>query len=952
MRIPVCSTQATRGLRGLVACIVCCGFSGAVLALPGTEETAPRAPAGLLEFEKDILPIFRENCLRCHGEKKQKGGLDLRTPAGILRGGESGEVIIAGKPGESRLLELLSKGEMPPGKKTRLDPAKQDIIRSWIAGGARSLQHPGGVERKVTGHDITPLLLLRCTVCHGARKREAGLDLRTRESMLKGGKSGPAMVPGKPGESLMIKKIRAGAMPPARKLVVVSVKFMRPNELALLEKWIAAGAPETEERPAPPEAAPADEEERRSWSLQPLKKILVPEPREKDRVRNPVDAFIQDRLEKEELGLAPEAERLALLRRASFDLLGLPPDPGDIETWLADDKPGAWERLVDRLLESPRYGERWGRHWLDVAGYSDSEGGQHADRIRPQNWRYRDYVIRSFNADKPYDRFLLEQLAGDELADYRDTEGIEEEVYSNLVATAFLRQSVDGTYANITNFVPDRLEVIDDAIETIGSSLLGLTLHCARCHSHKFDPIPQGDYYRLAAVFKGALDEHDWLKPDGDAGSGRYLPFISKIMLARWKEKNTSIDTQARKLREELEEKRKKRAAELGVPPAELEKKDGEFKKTAEAESKRIKALDDSKLPKPLVRALWDRGEPSPTYLLKRGNYLTPGRRIKPGIPGALAEAGKPYDPIPPWKGAASTGRRLAFARWLTSPRHPLTARVMVNRVWKHHFGKGIVSTLDNFGKTGARPTHPELLDWLAGKFIESGWSIKSLHRTMMTSSTYRQSSVVSSLLAKQDPENRLFSRMPLARMEAEVLRDSILSVAGRLDLEAFGPADGVEKRGDGLVTANSRPGGDKNSWRRSIYVLQRRTQRLTILDNFDLPQMNPNCTKRNESIVAPQALHLLNSRRIHQLAAVFADRVLEKVGENDRKQVEHAYLLAISRPPRKLELETALDGLGALKKRWLSREGAGADANTAARRALENFCHALINSASFLYID
>ena len=292
----------------------------------------------------------------------------------------------------------------------------------------------------------------------------------------------------------------------------------------------------------------------------------------------------------------------------------------------------------------------------------------------------------------------------------------------------------------------------------------------------------------------------------------------------------------------------------------------------------------------------------------------------------------------------------LGLARWLTSRGHPLVARVPIKRVWQRVFGDGIVRTPEDLGVQGQQPTHPELLDWLAVELQESGWDLKHMLRLMVTSRTFRQAST--RRIDFDDPENRLFSRMPLARMEAEVLRDSILSVAGRLDLEAFGPADGVEKRGDGLVTANSRPGGDKDSWRRSIYILQRRTQRLTILDNFDLPQMNPNCTERNESVVAPQALHLLNSRRIHQLAAVFADRVLEEVGANERKQVERAYLLAISRSPKKLELEAALDGLGALKKRWLSSEGAGADTNTAARRALENFCHALINSASLLYID
>ena len=951
------SPRLTRPLQNKLAPLACLLLWQLAHPAAGQLEAGdlPAAATGeALIFETNVLPLLRENCLRCHGEKKKKGGLDLRSVESALRGGESGEALIPGKPDESLIIELISKGEMPPGKKTRLEPAGQKLIRSWIEGGARSLKHPQGAprERKVTEHDITPLLLLRCTVCHGGRKKEGELDLRTRESMLKGGKSGPAMIPGKPDESLMIKKIRAGDMPPARKLVVVSVKFMRPNELELLERWIKAGAPPAERTGEPPDQASSiEEKDREFWSFRQLEKTKTPEPENKDRVRNPVDAFIETRLEKAGLRLAPTAERLTLLRRASFDLLGLPPRPEDVEAWLADDKPGAWERLVDRLLESPRYGERWGRHWLDVAGYSDSEGGQHADRIRPQNWRYRDYVIQAFNDDKPYDQFLLEQLAGDELADYRSPEGVTDEVYSNLVATAFLRQSVDGTYANITNFVPDRLEVIDDAIETIGSSLLGLTLHCARCHSHKFDPIPQRDYYRLAATFKGALDEHDWLKPDGDASSGRYLSVLPESKLAKWKAEKAAVDAQVDRLRKELAEKRKKRSAELGIAPGELEKKDAAFKKTVDSANERIKGLEEKKPEKPLVRALWDRGTPSPTYLLKRGSYLTSGRPVSAGVLSALSEQGKPFRPAPPWKGAASTGRRLAFARWLTSPKHPLTARVMVNRIWKHHFGRGIVSTLDNFGKTGARPTHPGLLDWLASRFIEDGWSIKKMHRLLMSSAAYRQSSVVSALQEESDPDNRLFSRMPLARMEAEVVRDSILSIAGRLDLTPFGAADGVEKRADGLVTSKTRTGKDSDGWRRSIYVLQRRTQRLTILDNFDLPQMNPNCTQRNESVVAPQALHLLNNKRIHQLAGIFAARVLEEAGTEEEKQVRRAYLLAASRPPEKAELESALAGLKALEKKWLAQEKE-AEQGDASRRALENFCHALINSASFLYID
>ncbi|HCC99169.1 MAG TPA: hypothetical protein DER64_01475, partial [Planctomycetaceae bacterium] len=331
-------------------------------------------------------------------------------------------------------------------------------------------------------------------------------------------------------------------------------------------------------------------------------------------------------------------------------------------------------------------------------------------------------------------------------------------------------------------------------------------------------------------------------------------------------------------------------------------------------------------------------------------SYLTSGRPVSAGVLSALSEQGKPFRPTPPWKGAASTGRRLAFARWLTSPKHPLTARVMVNRIWKHHFGRGIVSTLDNFGKTGARPTHPGLLDWLASRFIEDGWSIKKMHRLLMSSAAYRQSSIVSALQEKKDPENRLLSRMPLTRMEAEVVRDSILSVAGRLDLTPFGTADAVEKRGDGLVTSKTRTGKDSDGWRRSIYVLQRRTQRLTILDNFDLPQMNPNCTQRNESVVAPQALHLLNNKVIRELADRFAERVVSEVGDDAGRQTVRAYRIALGRTPGAEELAATVPVLERLRREWASQ--LKNDQAAARRRALGNLCHAVMNSAAFMYLD
>jgi hypothetical protein len=640
-------------------------------------------------------------------------------------------------------------------------------------------------------------------------------------------------------------------------------------------------------------------------------------------VRNPIDRFVLAKLEARGLTFSAEADRLTLLRRASFDLTGLPPEPAEIETFLADRSPHAYEHLIDRLLASPRYGERWGRYWLDLAGYADSEGKREQDLHRPHAWRYRDYVIQAFNADKPYDRFLLEQIAGDELADYgpvgrsdgpregnpwvkaRPSHQIEitPEIYDNLVATGFLRMAPDGTWANITGYVPDRLEVIADEIDVLGSAVMGLTLKCARCHSHKFDPIPHRDYYRLVAVFKGAYDEYDWLKPDvrpgigplsEDVVGGRHMPYVTAAERQAW---------EAEKAR--------------GGQPLE-----------------------------PGIQALWDRGEPSPTYIYRRGDYLSPGKLVGPGVPSVLTDGKTPFEVRPPWPGAKQTGRRLAFARWLIQPDHPLTARVMVNRLWKHHFGTGLVNTLANFGRAGARPTHPELLDWLAREFVREGWSIKQMHRLMMTSATYRQASAVTPQSERLDPSGAYYSRMPMVRLDAEALYDSLLLAADKLDERRGGPGDRVEVRGDGLVTPAAASGG----WRRLIYVEQRRKQIPSHLETFDFPQMNPNCIERRDSTVAPQALHLMNNGMVQQLAEHFADRVRRESGSDPRKQIERAYWIALSRPPSEEEREVSLAAVAQLTERWSKTAGIAGDESV--RRALATFCQTLVNSGGFLYVD
>lgn len=894
---------------------------GAAVATIAAAEPA----ATPINFDNDVLPILRARCGKCHSEAKRSGGLNLVAGADLLRGGESGGPVVPGKPDESLLYEMIHLGEMPPKGNEPLTDEEAARIHRWISEGAKvSASDSQGVT--ITEQQIIPLMLLRCTACHGGRRKEGDLDLRSKAAMLRGGKSGPAAVPGNPAESLMVRRIHAEEMPPRRQLVSVSVKPMEAHELKKIEEWIAAGMPESTVGPDVATTEPdrfVTDDDRQFWSFQPPRAVTPPAIYDPS-INNPVDAFVLEKLRTVGLSFAPEADRLTSIRRLSFDLRGLPPTIEEIDQFLAETDATAYENLVDRWLASPHYGERWGRHWLDVAGYADSEGAQNEDRVRPTMWRYRDYVIRALNSDKPYDRFLQEQLAGDELADYEHAAEITPEIYDNLVATGFLRTVPDRTFANITNFVPDRLEVIADEIQVLGSTVMGLTLHCCRCHTHKFDPLPQRDYYRLAAALKDALDEHDWIGPEA-----RQLPHVTANERTAWQQHEQTISAELATLKE------KEQAAT-----------DAAVKKQLQAERQ---ALEKRRRPEPMIRALWSRGEPSPTYVLKRGNYLTAGIEVGPGVPSVLTDGRTPLEITPPWPEAKTTGRRLALARWLTQPEHPLTARVMVNRVWKHHFGTGLVTTLGNFGKTGSPPSHPELLDWLAREFVAQGWSLKAVHRLLITSRTYRQSSHVTPMMTAADPDNRLLSRMPLRRLEAEVVRDALLSVAGQLDDTPFGPADDVDVRGDGLVTAQ----GAATGGRRSIYVLHRRTKLPTILESFDSPQMGPNCLERGESIVAPQALHLLNNATVYIAAGHFADRITAEVGTDAAAQLQRLHRLAFGTPLNDDALKLAVSDYETIRQHWRAELKAHPDADTeASRRALQNYAHALMNSAAFLYVD
>src|SRR5579872_2280690 len=791
--IPVPNAHARRKARVIRGIALSAGTLALLLTATAGESVKP-TPSRPATFEADVLPILKNRaCLGCHGPSLKTKELDLGTYEGVMHGSESGPVVSPGNPDESRLFHMVKEGLMPPGGKIRLSDEELNQVRAWIEGGAKSAaEGPSAtVLAKVTQDDVVPVMLLRCTVCHGLRRQEAGLDLRTKESMLKGGKSGPEIVLRKPGESLVVKMMRSGEMPPKKRLIQVGVKPATQPEIDKVARWIELGAPIEAEPPdlaATPQDPLVTEKDRTLWSFQPPKAAAVPAVQHTSLVRNPIDAFLLSQLEAKGLSFSREADKLTLMRRAYSDLIGLPPEPQQVKAFLADKRPDAYERLIDELLASPHYGERWGRYWLDAAGYADSEGGKlDADHPRLYAWRYRDYVIQSFNDDKPYDRFLTEQIAGDELADFEHAPVVTKQLMDNLIATGFLRMGPDSTSEREVNFADDRLDVIADELDVFSSTVLGLTMKCAHCHSHKYDPLPQRDYYRMTAVFKGAYDEHDWLQPlyiketsvNRTKTQGRLLPYVTPgktpyelaeeardrddfngeidrqlgTLKSAWELKTDPLrkkllEERVSKLPKSLQEDlqaviattaenrtpvqkylAEKFAATLKISSADLRAADPTYaaaEETYEAETKRLEA---KKRPDPKIQALWDRGEPSPTYILRRGSPSSFGPLVEPGVPSALISGLKPYTITEPWPGAHKTGRRLALANWLTQPNHPLTARVMVNRMWARHFGEGIVRSVGNFGHTGTPPTNQALLDWLAVEFVNQKWSMKAMHR-------------------------------------------------------------------------------------------------------------------------------------------------------------------------------------------------------------------------------
>ena len=850
--------------------------------------------------------------------------------------------------------------------------------------------------------DIRPIFRSHCYDCHGSIKEKKGkLDLRLARFMIAGGETGPAIVPGAPDKSFLVKRLRDGSMPPGDMRVSA-------EEISKIAEWIRQGAKTA--RPEPKQIGDGlgiTPEERSWWAFQPISRPPVPVSVGKGRVRTEIDAFVLARLKEKKLGFAADADRLTLVRRVYLDLLGLPPTFEQAQAFINDKRDDAYQRLVDTCLESPHYGERWGRHWLDVAGYADSEGYTDVDTVRDDAYKYRDYVIRSLNNDKPLDVFIQEQLAGDEIV-RPPYEELSPADIDRLVATGFLRMAPDGTGSPDGNTDVARNEVMAKTVQIVSSSLLGLTVACAQCHNHRYDPIPHADYYRMRAIFEPAYDWKNWRTP-----KQRRVSLYTEADRERAKQielEATKIDQQRVKIQEQyiqrtLEKELAKLADELREQAREARatpvdsRSDEQTKLLRDYPSLNVsagslylydkKAADDlkayadraakvraTKPVEPFVRALSEPigKSPPPTYLFDRGDYQQPRQQVSPGELTVLTSF-RPLEVPVNDPSRPTTGRRLAYARWLTSGEHPLTARVLTNRVWMHHFGQGIVATPADFGALGVRPTHPQLLDWLASEFMRQDWSLKRLHKLIMTSAAYRQSSRRDRAGEAADPKNHLYWRMTVRRLEAEALRDAILTVSGKLNRHRFGPAVPVmaDKVGQFVIGIENLNAGRPQAvidmkgeeFRRSVYVQMRRSRPLGVLDTFDAPSMNPNCTARVSSTVATQSLMLMNSKFTVSLAEQFARRVRDEAGGDPRAQVTLAWRLAFADGPNDDQLSEAIQFLDDQASHFRDntpksdspekKQGDGKDAADKADSQLEalaSFCHALVSSNQFLYVD
>ncbi len=773
--------------------------------------------------------------------------------------------------------------------------------------------------------DIQPILSKHCTSCHGSKKQRSSLRLDSVTAARRGGNSGPALVPGKSGVSRMIIAVNGGndevaAMPPKG-------PRLNSREIESLRAWIDSGAAIP---PSETAAANSKNPASKHWAFQPIRRPDQPTVKNTSWCRNPLDHFILARLEKEGIAPAPEADRVTLLRRVSLDLIGLPPTPAEIEVFLADKRPDAYDRLVERLLASPHYGERWGRHWLDLARYADSNGYS-IDSPR-SIWKYRDWVIEALNQDKSFDQFVIEQLAGDLLP---------KATIEQRIATGFHRNTQKNEEGGIDQ-EQFRVESIVDRVNTTGSVFLGLTIGCCQCHDHKFDPLTQREYYQLFAFFNSceepilelptpeqlrkrqeigkriaALDQQlktlDTATPERVAAWEGSLSPRSRAMLPAKVQAILAIAPNGRNFRQEQTvltayrnfEQVRHVAGGLGQPLNYLAAAHVQAMVVRKSLEKHIADLQKGLPIIPTTLVLQERKTPRPTNIHLGGDFLRKGAVVSPNVPQVLPSLAKKDRPT-----------RLDLARWLVDGRNPLTSRVMVNRLWQQYFGLGLVETENDFGTQGTPPSHPELLDWLASELMQRGWSMKAMHRLIVTSATYRQSSRHRPELATIDARNRLLARQSRLRLDAEVVRDVALTASGLLTRTIGGP--GVyppQPKGVYAFTQiprNWQPDTGANRYRRGLYTFFWRSAPHPDLTVFDASDALSTCTRRNRSNTPLQALTLLNDQGFYEFAQALAGRILREAPSTDGERIAYGFRLCVGRTPSERErqaLEKLLAG-------------------------------------------
>ena len=776
---------------------------------------------------------------------------------------------------------------------------------------------------------VRPLLVDTCFKCHSDKKAESSLRVDSRAALMQGGDNGPAINPGNPKQSLLIQVVSHQAdieMPPDGELT--------GDQVAVLEKWIEAGAPWPGEVATAPRARSGEptDEERKFWSFQPIADPLVPTASQisnlKFEIGHPIDAFIAVKLAAKGISQVAPADKHPLLRRATFDLTGMPPTPGEIEAFVDDSSPDALAKVVDRLLASPAYGERWGRHWLDVVRYADT-AGETADYPVREAWKYRNYVIKSFNDDKPYDEFIREQIAGDLLA----AEGPPEKFAERVTATGFLaisrRFGFDSiNYQHLT---------IADTIDTVGQAVLGLSLGCARCHDHKYDPVTAADYYALYGIFASTK----YAFP-GDEQTKRPRDFVALLPAGQLEPLTKDFDARLAAIDAEAksaDEEKKPLAEQLSREPdnAELKKKVADLDaRIAEIKNRRNEAASNP--PYEVAYAVTE-GDPQNAMIQKRGEPTKLGDEVPRRFLSILGGDALPVE-------EKGSGRR-QLAQWLTRPENPLTARVIVNRVWQHHFGEGLVGSENNFGVRGKPPTHPELLDYLSKRLMENGWSLKWLHRFILQSRVYQQSSKFDAACAAVDPANELLWRFNRRRLDAEELRDSLLALGGQLDrspgeAHPFPPVAswGYSQHGPFAAVYETN--------HRSVYLMTQRLKRHPFLTLFDGADTNASTAERTPTTVPTQALFIMNDPLVHVQSSGFA-RQLIATSSDAIDRVRLAYRMALGREANNDELRQAIEFIGRARER---HEQLGLPTDAREPYVWSAFARTLFSSNEFVFID